>query len=51
MQDNGWTPVPMGSYDENVRLVEETLQAGKTVCGMARRHGVAAVHLTSTSVR
>jgi transposase len=30
------------SYDEKVRLVEETLQAGETVCGVARRHGVAA---------
>ncbi|MET4328698.1 transposase [Bradyrhizobium sp. i1.15.2] len=30
------------SYDEKVRLVEETLQAGETVCGVARRrHGVA----------
>lgn len=29
------------SYDEKVRLVEETLQAGATVCGVARRHGVA----------
>ena len=29
------------SYDEKVRLVEETLQAGQTVCGVARRHGVA----------
>jgi len=28
------------SYDK-VRLVEETLQAGETVCGVARRHGVA----------
>ncbi|MDA9483431.1 transposase [Bradyrhizobium sp. CCBAU 11445] len=28
------------SYDEKVRLVEETLQAGETVCGVARRHGV-----------
>ncbi|WP_271567894.1 hypothetical protein [Bradyrhizobium sp. CCBAU 11386] len=28
-------------YDENVRLVEETLQARETVCGVARRHGVA----------
>lgn len=26
---------------EKVRLVEETLQAGETVCGVARRHGVA----------
>lgn len=25
------------SYDEKVRLVEETLQAGETVCGVARR--------------
>src|SRR6185295_20136541 len=29
------------SYDEKVRLVEETLQAGETVCAVARRHGVA----------
>lgn len=29
------------SYGEKVRLVEETLQAGETVCGVARRHGVA----------
>lgn len=29
------------SYDEKVRLVEETLQAGESVCGVARRHGVA----------
>lgn len=29
------------SYDEKVRLVEETLQTGETVCGVARRHGVA----------
>jgi len=29
------------SDDEKVRLVEETLQAGETVCGVARRHGVA----------
>src|SRR5262249_46062393 len=29
------------SYDEKVRLVEETVQAGETVCGVARRHGVA----------
>ncbi|NEU98320.1 transposase [Bradyrhizobium sp. UFLA 03-164] len=29
------------SYDEKVRLVEETLQPGETVCGVARRHGVA----------
>jgi len=28
------------SYDEKVRLVEETLQPGETVCGVARRHGV-----------
>ncbi|WP_050992596.1 transposase [Bradyrhizobium sp. WSM471] len=25
------------SYDEKVRLIEETLQAGETVCGVARR--------------
>ena len=30
------------NYDEKVRLVEETLQAGETVCGVARRHGMAA---------
>lgn len=29
------------SYDEKVRLVEETLQAGETMCGVARRHGMA----------
>ncbi|MBB4371897.1 transposase-like protein [Bradyrhizobium sp. cir1] len=29
------------SYDEKVRLVEETLQPDETVCGVARRHGVA----------
>ncbi|MDE5458676.1 transposase [Bradyrhizobium sp. CSA112] len=29
------------SYDEKVRLVEETLQAGETVCGVAHRHGLA----------
>jgi transposase len=29
------------SHDEKVRLVEESLQAGETVCGVARRHGVA----------
>jgi transposase len=29
------------SYDEKVRLVEETLHAGETVCGVARRHGLA----------
>jgi transposase len=28
------------SYDEKVRLVEETLQDGETVCGVARRHGI-----------
>lgn len=28
-------------YDEKVRLVEETLQPGETVCGVARRHGMA----------
>ena len=26
-------------YDEKVRLVEETLQAGETFCGVARRRG------------
>ena len=30
------------NYDDKVRLVEETLQAGETVSGVARRHGVAA---------
>ncbi|WP_426411765.1 transposase [Bradyrhizobium ganzhouense] len=29
------------SYDEKVRLVEEILQAGETVCEVARRHGMA----------
>jgi transposase-like protein len=29
------------SYDEKVRLVEKTLQAGETVCGVAHPHGVA----------
>ena len=29
------------SYDEKVRLIEETLQPGETVCGVARRNGVA----------
>lgn len=29
------------SSDEKVRLVEETSQAGETVCGVARRHGMA----------
>jgi transposase len=29
------------SYDEKVRLVEEMLQAGETVCAVARRHGLA----------
>ena len=29
------------TYDEKVRLVEETLRAGETVCGVARRHGLA----------
>jgi transposase len=29
------------SYDEKVRLVEETLRPGETVCGVARRNGVA----------
>ena len=35
------------SYDEKVRLVEETLLAGETVCGVARRHGLAASLLFS----
>ena len=30
------------NYDDKVRLVEETLQAGETVSGVAHRHGVAA---------
>jgi transposase len=29
------------SYEEKVRLIEETMQAGQTVCGVARRHGLA----------
>jgi transposase len=29
------------SYDEKVRLIEETMQVGETVCGVARRHGLA----------
>ena len=29
------------SSDEKARLVEETFQAGATVCGVARRHGLA----------
>ncbi|MGJ4963376.1 IS66-like element accessory protein TnpA [Bradyrhizobium sp. HKCCYLRH3061] len=29
------------SYEEKVRLIEETMQSGETVCGVARRHGVA----------
>lgn len=29
------------SYDEKVRLIEETLRAGETVSGVARRHGMA----------
>jgi transposase len=35
------------SYEEKVGLVEETLQAGETVCGVARRHGLAASLLFS----
>jgi len=35
------------SYNEKVRLVEETLQAGETVCGVARRHGLAPILLFS----
>ncbi|MBR0831523.1 transposase, partial [Bradyrhizobium manausense] len=31
------------SYDEKVRLVEETMQAGETVCGVARRRCIGAV--------
>lgn len=30
------------SYEEKVRLIEETLRPGETVCGVARRHGLAA---------
>jgi transposase-like protein len=30
------------NYDDKVRLVEETLQAGEAVSGVARRHEVAA---------
>jgi transposase len=36
------------SYDEKVCLIEETLHAGETVSGIARRHGLASkpsVHL------
>jgi transposase len=29
------------SYEEKVRLIEETLRPGETVCGVARRHGLA----------
>jgi transposase len=29
------------SYDEKVRLIEETMQVGETVCDVARRHGLA----------
>jgi transposase len=29
------------SHDEKVRLIEEILQPGETVCGVARRHGLA----------
>ncbi len=29
------------SQDEKARLIEETLQPGETVCGVARRHGLA----------
>jgi transposase len=29
------------SYKDKVRLIEETMQSGQTVCGVARRHGVA----------
>ncbi|WP_316224498.1 IS66-like element accessory protein TnpA [Bradyrhizobium sp. SZCCHNS30581] len=29
------------SYEEKVRLIEETMQSGETVCGVARRHGLA----------
>jgi transposase len=30
------------NYEDKVRLVEETLQAGESVSGVARRHGMAA---------
>lgn len=29
------------SHEEKVRLIEETLRPGETVCGVARRHGLA----------
>ncbi|HEU0149150.1 MAG TPA: transposase [Bradyrhizobium sp.] len=29
------------SYDDKVRLIEETMQSGRTVCDVARRHGLA----------
>ncbi len=29
------------SLSEKIRVVEESLQAGETVCGVARRHGLA----------
>jgi transposase len=29
------------SYEAKVRLIEETLRPGETVCGVARRHGLA----------
>jgi Transposase len=37
------------SYDEKVRLVEETLQAGETVCDVARRHGELAMVRTAVA--
>jgi transposase len=35
------------NYEDKVRLVEETLRAEETVCGVARRHGLAASLLFS----
>lgn len=29
------------SYEDKVRLIEETMQSGRTVCDVARRHGLA----------
>jgi transposase len=34
------------NYDDKVRLVEETLQAGETVSGVARRHVAASLLFT-----
>lgn len=39
------------NYDDKVRLVEETLQGGETVSGVARRHGVAASLCSPGGVR